>query len=235
MALPPPIVPAPGRWPALLFDLGGVLLNIDYERPVAAFRALAGGAGTELAFQQRAQAPLFDAYETGRLTDADFRAGLRALYPALSHTADDELDAAWNAILLDLPVARVALLRELRQAGYRLLLLSNTNALHRAAFDTIIRRAHDLPDSLAALFDQVYYSHEIGHRKPDASAFQFVLADQGLAPEQVLFIDDSPQHIAAARALGLTAIWLAPGQSVEDPLTSPLLHALAQPSASITT
>ena len=220
------LLPPPGTLRNLIFDLGGVLLNIDYQRPIAAFRRLSTAAAP-LAFNQQAQAPLFDALEIGALSDADFRLDLREAYQIPAVVPDAALDAAWNAILLDLPRPRVALLQALRAVGYRLFLLSNTNGLHRAAFDAIIRAAHpDLPNALADLFDGVYYSHEVGLRKPDPAIFRRVLIDHDLLPAQTLFIDDSPQHVAAAHALGLHAVWLGPGQDITAP-TSPLLDALA--------
>lgn len=206
-------VPPPHRYRALIFDLGGVLINLDYAAPVAAFAALSAGA-EPLGFTQRAQTPLFDAIETGLLDDAGFRAALRQAYTIANVTPDDAIDAAWNSILLDFPAPRLELLRALRAGGYELYLLSNTNALHRAAFDAILRRDHHLPDGLLGFFDHVYFSHEIGLRKPDAAVFRHVIADRGLDPARTLFIDDSPQHVAAARTMGLDALWLRPGQEI---------------------
>ncbi len=208
-------VPLPRRYQNLIFDLGGVLINLDYAAPVAAFAALSGKA-EPLAFTQQAQAPLFDALETGQLTDADFRTALRRMYDLQPTAADAALDAAWNAILLDFPAERLTLLRELRSAGYGLFLLSNTNALHRAAFDAILHRDYGLTDGLLSFFDHVYYSHEAGKRKPDPSIFQHIVAEQRLHPSHTLFIDDSPQHVIAARTIGLDALWLEPGQRITD-------------------
>lgn len=217
-------VPPPGRFRNLIFDLGGVLINLDYQRPIEAFRALSGLA-EELAFNQKAQAPLFDALEMGQLSAAAFRAELRRAYAIADAVPDEALDAAWNAILLDLPAPRVALLRALAAAGYRLFLLSNTNEIHRDAFDRIIYEQHPaLPGGLLELFERVYYSHEVGLRKPDAAIFRHVLTANGLDPAATLFIDDSPQHVAAAQQVGITALWLQPGQAITDP--SPLLDAL---------
>lgn len=216
-------VPPPRRYQHLLFDLGGVLLNLDYAAPRAAFAALSDRAAV-LGFSQQAQTPLFDALETGQLTDADFRTALRQTYAIGPTVPDAALDAAWNAILLDLPAERLALLRALRAAGYGLYLLSNTNAPHRAAFDAILQRDHGLADGLLSLFDQVYYSHEVGLRKPDPAFFQHVIAAHALDPARTLFVDDSPQHVAAARTVGLAALWLEPGQTITAEF--PFLNAL---------
>ena len=223
------VVPPPRRYHALIFDLGGVLINLDYAAPIAAFATLTGSLGDQLGFTQQAQAPLFDALETGQLSAANFRTALRRTYGLRAEVPDAALDAAWNAILLDVPAERLALLRALRAGGYRLFLLSNTNALHRAAFDAILHRDHGLPDGLLSLFDQVYYSHEVGLRKPDAAIFRRVVADHDLDPTRTLFIDDSPQHVTAARTVGLRALWLEPGQVITTPF--PFLDALRSPAA----
>ena len=216
------LLPPPTHYPNLIFDLGGVLINLDYSASVTAFGALSH-CPEPLAFNQRAQAPLFDALETGHLGAAEFRAALRETYQ-ITAAPDEALDAAWNAMLLDVPAVRLHLLRALRAAGYRLFLLSNTNEIHRAAFDYILHRDHDLPDGLLGFFEQVYYSHEVGLRKPDPAIFNRVLADHHLSPAHTLFIDDSPQHITAAQAVGISTLWLAPGQDITAPTA--LLHAL---------
>jgi len=219
-------IPSPGRFQNLIFDLGGVLLNIDYQRPIAAFQKLTSQP-EPLAFTQQQQSTLFDALETGQLSSADFRSALRRTYAIADAIPDEELDTAWNAILLDLPESRVRLLRALTEAGYRLFLLSNTNEIHRTAFDRIIRQQHpDLPGGLLDLFERVYYSHELGLRKPDPAIFHRVVTENGLDPDCTLFIDDSTQHVAAARTVGLHALWLEPGQTITDDV--PLLDALRQ-------
>ena len=223
-----PAVPPPRRYHTLIFDLGGVFINLDYAAPLTAFAALSGPDDT-LGFTQQAQTPLFDAFETGELTPAGFRAELRRTYALPTGVTDAALDAAWNAILLDFPPERLALLRELRAAGYQLFLLSNTNALHRTAFDAILRRDHGLADGLLSFFDRVYYSHEIGLRKPDPAIFRRMVANHSLDPARTLFVDDSPQHVAAARTVGLDALWLAPGQTITADF--PFLDALRSPPA----
>jgi glucose-1-phosphatase len=217
-------IPPPRRFQHLIFDLGGVLINLDYAAPPAAFAALAGTTNSSLGFGQQAQTPLFDALETGHLAETDFRYALRQQYGLAASVPDAAIDRAWNSILLDFPAERLALLRELRAAGYGLSLLSNTNALHRAAFDAILLRDHGLTNGLHRFFDGVYFSHEIGLRKPDPAIFRYVCGEQGLDPAHTLFVDDSPQHVAAARTVGLTALWLEPGQTITADI--PLFRAL---------
>lgn len=193
----------PRDFHSIILDLGGVILNIDYHRTIRAFKAL-GMDDFEHHFTQLRQARLFDRYETGRISDAEFREGLRPhLHPDVT---DTEIDDAWNAMLLDLPAARLDLLRELAQ-GRRLFLLSNTNGIHIRAFHAQLQRTHGLAD-LSGFFERVYYSYRMGMRKPDPAIFRRVCDENGLDPSQTLFIDDSPQHVEGARAAGLGAVHL---------------------------
>ena len=193
--------------PHLLFDFGGVLINIDYQLTVEAVRRLSrAGHGAE--FTQASQAELFDRLETGHLTAQDFRAGLRRHYDLTG--TDEELDAAWHAMLLDLPAERLALLADLRRQGHQTALLSNTNGLHIAEINRRLAAAYGLQNGIADCLDRVFYSQEVGLRKPGEAIFQHALREMNWRAEDVLFIEDSPQHVATARRLGLRVLHLAP-------------------------
>ncbi len=195
------------RLPHLLFDYGGVIINIDYQRTVEAVRRLSrAGQGAE--FTQASQAELFDQLETGHLSPAEFRTGLRRHYDLKG--TDEELDAAWHAMLLDVPAERLALLAELRQQGHQTALLSNTNALHIAEINRRLARDYGLQHGIADCLDRVFYSQEVGLRKPGEDIFRHVLTEMNWRAEDVLFIEDSPQHVATARRLGLRVLHLAP-------------------------
>ena len=212
-------MPAPTRLPHLLFDFGGVIINIDYQLTVEAVRRLSrAGQGAE--FTQASQTELFDQLETGHLTPADFRAGLRQHYDL--QATDAELDAAWNALLLDVPAERLALLAELRRQGYQTALLSNTNELHMYEINRRLATQYGLQNGIADCLDRVFYSQEVGLRKPGDAIFQHALREMNWQPEDVLFIEDSPQHVATARRLGLRVLHLAPPLT----LTSALPEAL---------
>ena len=193
--------------PHLLFDFGGVLIDIDYAATPAAMRCLSR-AGSTIAFTQASQAELFDKFETGHLSPAGFRTGLRAAYALEGSDAD--LDAAWHAMLLDVPADRLALVAELRQRGHQTALLSNTNALHIAEIDRRLAAKYGFVHGIADVLDRVFYSQEVGLRKPGEEIFRHVLREMNWRPEDVLFIEDSPQHIATARRLGLQVLHLAP-------------------------
>lgn len=203
--------------PHLLFDFGGVIIDIDYDATPTAMRRLSR-AGSTIAFSQASQAELFDRFETGHLTPAEFRAGLRATY-ALDAT-DAELDAAWHAMLLGVPAERLALIGELRRQGHQTALLSNTNTLHIGEINQRLAGQYGFKNGIADVLDRVFYSQEMGLRKPGEEIFRHALREMNWQPEDVLFIEDSPQHIATARRLGLRVLHLAP------PLT--LLTALPE-------
>lgn len=184
----------------VLLDLGGVLIDVDYQRTARAFHAL-GFEGFETLYSKAQQDHLFDGFETGALSPAQFRDRIRSLHRI--DITDREIDACWNAMLGTIPAERLALVDRLRER-YRLLLLSNTNAIHVPAFSAIIATGNGIAD-FKACFHGAYYSCEIGLRKPHAEAFHHVLQRHGADPARTLFIDDSIQHVVGARAAGLRA------------------------------
>lgn len=183
---------------AVIFDLGGVLLNIDYSLTAEAFETL-GYSRFDRRFSHTAQDPLFDDFETGKIGEADFFAELQHQAPGQVKLKD--LEKAWNAMLLDFPREKLDWVRQTRKQ-HKIFLLSNTNPTHVRAFTRILRKQHGL-ESLDALFDHVYFSHLVGLRKPDPEIFQLVLREQNLEAGSTLFIDDTEQHIRAAAGLGI--------------------------------
>jgi len=184
----------------ILLDLGGLLIDVDYHRTADAFNAL-GFDGFEAIYSKAQQDHLFDGFEIGALSPAEFRSRIRSLHG--NGITDEQVYHCWNAMLGRIPPVRIDLVARLRQR-YRVLLLSNTNAIHVPAFERIIAEDNGISD-FRALFDGAYYSCEMGLRKPDAEAFHHVLARHGVEPMRTLFIDDSIQHVVGAREAGLQA------------------------------
>lgn len=189
---------------AIIFDLGGVVLNLDYDATINAFKAM-GKENFEQIYTQAHQDQIFDLFETGEISSDEFRDYFRKLLGR--EISNQQIDDAWNALLLDLPPERIELLRRLRN-DYKIFLFSNTNAIHIDAFRKIIRDAFGDPDLLEKVFHKTYYSHLVGRRKPNAEAFELVLKKQNLIPERTLFIDDSKQHIEGAEKLGIQTVHL---------------------------
>jgi glucose-1-phosphatase len=200
---------------SIIFDLGGVLLNLDYNRTTEAFKRL-GIAEFERIYSQARQKQLFDEYEKGLIGSEEFRAEMIALLEG--KPAPHEIDTAWNAMLLDLPHERLRLLEKLK-SKYRLFLLSNTNDIHITAYSAYLLEAFGFPD-LSHIFEKEYYSYRVGKRKPDKEIFELVLSENGLQPHETVFIDDSIQHVEGARVAGINAYHLQP------PLT--IMHLLAK-------
>ncbi|WP_052346495.1 HAD family hydrolase [Hymenobacter swuensis] len=206
----------PQKLPNLLFDFGGVIINIDYSLTLAAMRRHGG----TIEFTQAAQAELFDQMETGRLSAEAFRAGLRQHYQLMA--TDEELDAAWNAMLLDVPAERLALLADLRAQGYQTALLSNTNQIHIEEINRRLQVQYGLEHGIADCLDRVFYSQQVGLRKPGEEIFRHALREMNWKAEETLFIEDSPQHIETARRLGLHTLFLTPPLTLQDALPAAL-------------
>ncbi len=194
----------------IIFDLGGVLFNIDFRLTEKAFTEL-GVKDFASYFTQFHSNPLFARLETG--VDTDFFYDAFRKETGLDVT-DEQIRHAWNALLLDFRKESMAMLPLLRKK-YKLYLLSNTNEIHIQEF--LQRFEQTYPEThFEDLFDGVYYSHRIGRRKPNADAFEFILHKHGLSAEETLFIDDSINNIEAADQLGIKTIHLKPGMRVEE-------------------
>ena len=200
------------KYKNIIFDLGGVLLNIDYSKTVQAFGKL-GLINPEQAFNKEVQAELFRDFECGRISNSDFLAILNRHIPK-ANTA--QIVDAWNALLLDFPASRFDFLKSLAK-DYRLFLLSNTNSIHLEKFRTIIEESVGW-NNFIELFQGVGYSHELKARKPDADIFQKMLSRYHLNPAETLFIDDTEMHVLTARSLGIEAIHLKNNQEISQVL-----------------
>jgi putative hydrolase of the HAD superfamily len=192
----------------IIFDLGGVILNIDYGQTANAFKKI-GVVNFDKIYSQAKQGQVFDKLETGELTSDEFREYIKEIVPSLQFS---DIDKAWNAMLLDLPVRRIDLLKDLKKK-YRLFLLSNTNEIHIKAFRKIIESSYG-ENIFDAIFEHQCYSSDIGMRKPNPDCFQYVLEKNSLEPSETLFIDDSIQHVEGARKLKIRAYHLRPEEDV---------------------
>ncbi len=196
----------------IIFDLGGVILNIDYNKPVLAFEQL-GAKDFESLFTQQNQSEVFSQLERGEITPAQFRKKLREYLGA--EVTDNQIDDAWCTILGDLPSDRIVLLKMLKKMNYRLFLLSNTNSIHIRGFTEYLNKTYG-KNLFENLFEKVYYSSQIGMRKPTKKIFQHVLRENNLTPEETLFIDDSAQHIETASAMGFKTLLLKEPETINS-------------------
>ena len=187
----------------IIFDLGGVIMDIDYSRTQHAFETLGVTQFNEL-FTQYHSSEIFAKLETGKITDEDFYNEFRK--EAKINLTDNQITTAWNAMLLGFPAEKINFLKEIK-SKYNTFLFSNTNQIHHAAFHKMFYEKYGHFD-FGNLFRKAYYSHKIGLRKPLPESFIFILNEQKIKPEETLFIDDTLINIEAAKKLGLQTIYL---------------------------
>lgn len=192
----------------ILFDLGGVLFHIDYQRTIDSFRNL-GITNFEEYFTQHQQNDLFDAFETGKINSELFMKAIQELIPDCT---EEQISDAWNAMLIGLPKENLYLLESLAQK-YRLFLLSNANVIHIQFVNTFLEKSYSIP-SINKYFEKAYYSQEIGMRKPHKSTFEWVLKDANILAEESLFIDDTAQHIEGAKEVGLKTCYIESNREI---------------------
>jgi glucose-1-phosphatase len=185
----------------IIFDLGGVILPIDYSRTTQAFRDL-GITNFDELYSQAAQTGKFDDFETGKLSEKEFINFLKNYVP--DHIQTEELETAWNAMLLDWIPERLELIMSISK-HFNTYLYSNTNSIHQRAFLQSLKEQIGVR-TLEPYFDTIYYSHEFGYRKPHPESFERILINHNLLASETLFLDDSLQHIEGARQLGIRTI-----------------------------
>ena len=191
----------------IIFDLGAVLLNINYQLTIIEF-AKFGVKNVDSFYSKKVQKNLFNEIETGKISVDSF---LKSLQKETENASTNEVRNTWNSMLLDLPKERIELLKKLKQ-DFPIYLLSNTNSIHISEFRK--KLGETKYQEFYNLFDKVYYSHEIGFRKPNKEAFQLILEENNLKANEVLFIDDSPQHIEGANKLGIQTHHLSETEEV---------------------
>jgi HAD superfamily hydrolase (TIGR01509 family) len=196
----------------IIFDLGGVIINLDNRRTEEAFTAM-GVRNFRDYFGHGFAAAFFKEYEVGKISDQEFIQSIRQL-AGLSQVPDQAIIDGWNALLLDFPAERIQLLNHLRNS-YRLFLFSNTNALHLAALRQIWTDSFG-DGSLEDHFEKTYYSHLMGMRKPDPESFGFILKENELIGQETLFVDDAIVNVEGAEQAGLKGLFLRPGISLLD-------------------
>jgi len=191
---------------AIIFDLGGVILDIDYQLTLDAFAKL-GAKDFNQHYTQAAQTGVFDEYETGKVSSEFFVNKLLDFLP--QGTQPNQVVHAWNAMIKELPLENLDVLKRL-QGKYRTFVLSNTNDLHLDFFHQLLKK-YDPNLKLDDYLEKVYFSSQIGFRKPDPQAFQYVIEQNGLNPAETLFIDDTARHLEGAKKCGLKTFHFTKG------------------------
>lgn len=190
----------------IIFDLGGVILNLDYSKTTQAFKDL-GLTNFDEMYSQAAQTGLFDRFEKGLCSPSYFVNALLDYMP--SGTTPNQIVAAWNAMILEFPIENLEFLLSLKKK-YRVFLLSNTNEIHIQHFHRKLNQTV-AEDSLVPYFEKVYYSSDLNLRKPELEIFEKVCNDNRLDRSKTIFIDDTLQHIEGAKKAGLQTMYFQKG------------------------
>jgi len=185
----------------IIFDFGGVILNLNESLTNAALCKLIECESNEL-YEKLNSSNIFYDFECGKISPQIFINHVKSI--SAKPISDKQVVDAWNAMLLDFPQKHIELLLQLK-SKFRTFLLSNTNAIHEAAFtQNLINQSSRY--TIYDMFEKVWYSHELGLRKPNHDIFLEVLSQANLKPENTIFLDDRLDNITAASEVGLHTI-----------------------------
>ena len=193
----------------IIFDLGGVILNLNYQATTDAFKKL-GVKNFQQLYSQKQQTELFNNFEKGLINSEKFILQLQKT----TALKEKQIINAWNAMLLDLPKKRLDFILSLK-SNYNTYLLSNTNEIHIEYFESQLSKNNQLA-LFKKCFSKIYYSSRIGDRKPNESCFDKVIKENNLIPKETLFIDDSIQHINSANKIGIKTYLMEQNKSIID-------------------
>lgn len=195
----------------IIFDLGGVILDINYQATIDAFAQL-GISNFSKLYSQKSQQKLFDQFETGHVSSKDFVKGIQQMHSV--QVSNELIVKAWNAMLKGVKKNKLDYIKSLRNQ-YHTILLSNTNEIHISAFEEEMSHK-ELLTQFKSCFEKIYYSSRMGLRKPHATCFEKVLTEQQFNPKETLFIDDSTQHIEGAKGCGIKAVLFPQNGIIQD-------------------
>ena len=198
----------------IIFDLGGVIINLNIDNAFQKFSEIFNKKLNTEIFTDRENYKFFRDYELGSIGDEEFRSFLREL--ADFPVSDELIDEAWNAMLLDIPTDRIGWIYEATRK-YNCVILSNTNAIHVKYFEQFFGEVTPYGHP-GKVFQKLYYSHEIGARKPNEAAFEFVLNDSGFDPNRTVLFDDLKDNLASAGELGILTEYVERNNLRQDQL-----------------
>ncbi len=178
----------------IIFDFGDVFINLDKEGTINGLKKLGLSHWNEDLNQ------LNLLFEKGQISEDNFLLGIKKHVP---NASIEEILFAWNSVLLDFPLRRLEFLQKLTKK-YRLFLLSNTDAIHIETFEH--KAGVSFYSDFYQCFEKVYFSFEVGIRKPSPEIFNYIINNHELSPKRTLFIDDKKENTDAAHKLGLE-VW----------------------------
>lgn len=182
-----------------IFDLGGVIINLDEKD---SYNSLSEIIGLSLAdiHSVVSKSDIFIEHEKGLISNDAFRKGVNELFQC--NLSGDQIDVAWNAMLKDIPIERLELLLALKKE-HKILVLSNTNAIHIRRFNEILMNVSG-KKSLEFFADYVFFSHELKMRKPDIEIYEEVLKRSNSEASESIFMDDKVENLESAASLGIS-------------------------------
>lgn len=184
----------------IIFDFGDIFINLDKQATIDGLQRLGLTSWNEDLDQ------LNISFEKGEISKDNFLSGIQKHIP---NASIEEILVAWNAVLLDFPLYRLEFL-QLLSHKYRLFLLSNTDSIHINHFEQ--REGASFYGAFYQCFEKVYFSYEMGMRKPDVEIYTTLIRQHELLPKHTLFVDDKKDNTDAAKALGLNVWNLQVGQ-----------------------
>ena len=184
----------------IIFDFGDVFINLDKQATINGLKKLGLSDWNDDLGQLNVQ------FEKGQISRENFLLGIQKHIP---NASIDEILAAWNAILLDFPLYRLEFVQKLSK-NYRLFLLSNTDSIHIDTFEQ--ENGVSFYSDFYQCFERVYFSYEMGMRKPDASIYSYIVNKHELSPKRTLFVDDKKVNTDAAASIGIHVWNLQVGQ-----------------------
>ena len=195
----------------IIFDLGGVILDIDETIVYKELEKL-GISTSELAHSKEFM-EIMSKFDTGIYTAPTFRTKTKALL-GLEKMTDQKFDSIWNAMLLDIPRERIEAVEQIKK-HYKIFLMSNSNEIHYDLYirDLQLRFGYDEFDKL---FHKSYFSFDIHLEKPDPRFFELILDHERLLPEETLFIDDTAANIKVAKSLGINTYHISREELVRN-------------------
>lgn len=182
----------------IIFDLGGVILDINYQATIDAFVEIGIKDFSNL-YSQKDQRQIFDDFEIGKITSNQFISSIQSL--SQNSISKDKIITAWNAMLLEINTEKLDYLLSLKER-FRIFLLSNTNEIHISKFEAGLAKKNELK-KFYDCFEKVHFSSRFSLRKPNVDCFKKVLKFNKLNASETIFIDDSKQHVEGALKYGI--------------------------------
>lgn len=203
----------------IIFDFGGVIIDIDPQLTISEFEKL-GMTDPSSFLKPNFINNVIRKFERGILTPEVFREKVRQTVE--TKLTDQQIDDAWNALLFDIPAERIKVIEEVKK-NHNILLLSNSNEIHYDLYvrDLQLRFGYREFDEL---FDKAYFSFELHLSKPDIEIYEFVMYQHKLNPAETLFIDDNIENIKAAKSLGWKTYHLQAPERIRDIFTDGKLN-----------